>query len=397
MPIHRARWVLPIAQPPIRNGWVAVEEGRIVDMGSTDETAPPIAILPGLVNAHTHLELSYLHNRIPPANGFGTWVREIMRLRATYPDPTHPDIVDAARRAIGAARASGTALFGDISNTLITVPLLREARRPARVFFELLGFSERDGDARVADARARLQALDERDGDIRLSLAPHAPYSVSAELFRAIRVDLDRQADAVSSVHLGETPEEIELLRHGTGEIRSVLEDLGRWPADWRAPGVAPVEYLASLGVLDRRMLAVHGVQFDGGDLAHLRARDTTIVSCPRSNVYVGVGSPPLDSFYESGVPVAFGTDSLASVADLDMFAELREARRIAPRLPARKLLESATLIGARALGFGSELGSIEPGKRADLLAVGVPADVSDVEEYLVSMSRLDVSWLGDR
>ena len=397
MSIHRARWVLPIAQPPIRNGWVAVEEGRIVDMGSTDEATPPIAILPGLVNAHTHLELSYLHNRIPPANGFGTWVREIMRLRATYPDPGHPDIIDAARRAIGDARATGTALFGDISNTLITVPLLREARRPARVFFELLGFTERDGNARVADARARLQALDEGDGDLRLSLAPHAPYSVSAELFRAIRADLDRQAEGISSVHLGETPEEIELLRHGTGEIRSVLEDLGRWPADWRAPGAAPVEYLAGLGVLDRRMLAVHGVQFDGADLAHLRARNTTIVSCPRSNVYVGVGSPPLDSFYDAGVPVAFGTDSLASVADLDMFAELREARRIAPRLPARALLESATLVGARALGFGTELGSIEPGKRADLLAVGVPDDVSDVEEYVVSGERpLDVRWLGD-
>ena len=405
MSIHRARWVLPISQPPIRDGWVTVERGRITGVGAGADPASPFppsvrilsaVILPGLVNAHTHLELSYLHGRIPPAPSFGPWVLEVIKARSEYSDPAHTDIVDAARRAIDAARATGTALFGDVSNTLVTVPLLREARRPARVFYELLGFTEREADARVAEARARLNALDTGD-DIRLSLAPHAPYSVSAELFRALRTDLDRQADAIASVHLGETPEEIELLRHGTGEIRSVLEELGRWPADWRAPGVAPVEYLAGLGVLDRRMLAVHGVQFDGGDLAHLRAREATIVSCPRSNVYVGVGSPPLESFYESGVPVAFGTDSLASVADLDMFAELREARRIAPRVAARTLLESATLVGARALGFGADLGSIEPGKRADLLAVGVPDDVSDVEEYLVSTSRLDVGWLGDR
>ena len=412
--IYRARWVLPISQPPIEDGWVAVENGRIVGVGagspaahdfstalaSTDAgSAASVAsvILPGLVNAHTHLELSYLHGRIPPAPSFGPWVREVMKARREYPDPAHADIVDAARRAIDAAHATGTALFGDISNTLITVPLLREARRPARVFYELLGFTEREADARVAEARARLNALDNAGDDIRLSLAPHAPYSVSAELFRAIRTDLDRQADAIASVHLGETPEEIELLRHGTGEIRSVLEELGRWPADWRAPGVAPVEYLAGLGVLDRRMLAVHGVQFDGADLAHLRAREAIIVSCPRSNVHVGVGSPPLESFYESGVPVAFGTDSLASVADLDMFAELREARRIAPRVTARALLESATLVGARALGFGADLGSIEAGKRAHLLAVGVPDDVTDVEQYLVSESPLDVRWLGDR
>ena len=402
MPIHRARWVLPISQPPIRDGWVSVERGRITGVGSGADPSASVSsgnavILPGLVNAHTHLELSYLHGSIPPAPGFGAWVREVMKARREYPDPTHPDIVDAARLAIDAAHATGTALFGDISNTLVTVPLLREAHRPARVFYELLGFTEREGEARVAEARARLNALAAADDDTKLSLAPHAPYSVSADLLRAIRADIDRQADAISSVHLGETPEEIELLRHGTGEIRLVLEGLGRWPADWRAPGLAPVEYLAGLGVLDRRMLAVHGVQFDGADLAHLRARDTTIVSCPRSNVYVGVGSPPLESFYESGVPVAFGTDSLASVADLDMFAELREARRIAPRLSARTLLESATLVGARALGFGAEWGSIEPGKRADLLAVRVPDAVNDVEEYLVSGERpLDVKWLGD-
>ena len=117
----------------------------------------------------------------------------------------------------------------------------------------------------------------------------------------------------------------------------------------------------------------MHGVQFVGDDLARLRAIGVTLVSCPRSNVYVGVGSPPLEAFYAMDVDVAFGTDSLASAPDLNMFAELAEARRIAPRVPARRLLESATLIGARALGFDDDFGSLEPGKRAALLAVRVP------------------------
>ena len=132
-------------------------------------------------------------------------------------------------------------------------------------------------------------------------------------------------------------------------------------------------------------VLAVHGVQFEGADLDRLRALGVTLVSCPRSNRHVGVGSPPLEAFYAMDVEVAFGTDSLASVDDLNMFGELAEARRIAPKVPARALLRSATLTGARALGFESEFGSIEPGKRAALIAVRVPDGVSDVEEYLVS------------
>src|SRR5690606_12639328 len=121
-----------------------------------------------------------------------------------------------------------------------------------------------------------------------------------------------------------------------------------------------------------------------------LRDLGVTVVSCPRSNVYVGVGSPPLEAFYAAGLDVAFGTDSLASVDDLNMFAELHEARRIAPSIPARRLLESATRIGARALGFGDLFGTIEPGKRAALIAVTVPDDVRDVEEYLVSGIRAE-------
>lgn len=396
--IFRARWVLPIARPPIAGGWVSVANGRVLAVG---EGRPPDgerhdidgAILPGLVNAHTHLELSYLHRRVPPAPRFGEWVRAVMAMRRQYPDPEAPVIVDAARAAIADAVAAGTVLFGDISNTLVTAPLLRERGVAAQVFHELTGFTEPDPEARVREARLRAeQAAGE---DVRVSIAPHAPYSVSAALFRAIAADTHAHPGGTSSVHLGETPEEIELLRHGTGDIRRVLEELGRWPSDWRPPGVGPVEYLASLGVLSDRMLVVHGVQFGGDDLARLRNLGTTLVACPRSNEHVGVGSPPLDLFYASGVEVALGTDSLASVDDLNMFAELGKARRVAPGIPARRLLESATVVGARALGFGAKFGTIEPGKRAALLGVTAPGASDDMEEYLCSGVAPDaIRWL---
>jgi cytosine/adenosine deaminase-related metal-dependent hydrolase len=395
----RADWILPITEDPIRGGFVAVDDGRVQSVGST----PPadcidlgrVALLPALVNAHTHLELSYLHGRIPPAAKFGEWVRAVMTTRRQYPDPADRVIVRAAREAIRQARASGTGLCGDISNTLVTVPLMREASMPGQVFHELTGFTEQEPQARVQEARARALAAAAPEGDVRVSVAPHAPYSVSAAMFRAIRDDIDAHSHAVSSVHLGEPAEEVELLRRGTGDIRAVLEELGRWPADWEPPGVSPVEYLSNLGFIDSRVLVVHGVQFDGNDLECLAAMGTTLVSCPRSNVYVGVGSPPLEAFYAMDVDVAFGTDSLASVADLNMFSELREARRIAPRVPAHALLESATLTGARALGFEADYGSIEKGKRAALIAVRLPDATIDVEEYLLAGIEPDaVTWV---
>jgi cytosine/adenosine deaminase-related metal-dependent hydrolase len=245
------------------------------------------------------------------------------------------------------------------------------------------------------EARAKADAAASRDGMVRVGLAPHAPYSVSPGLFAAIRADLDAHPGDVSSVHLGESPEEMEFIRRGTGPWRALLEELGVWTDAWEPPGASPVEYLDRLGFLDRRVLAVHGVQLAGDDLDRLRSLDMTVVACPRSNQYVGVGAPPLEAFYAINVNVAFGTDSLASVQDLNLFSELAEARRIAPRVPARALLESATLRGAHALGFENDLGSLEAGKLAKLIAVRLPEGVSDVEEYLVGGVEPDaIRWL---
>jgi len=396
---YHADWVLPVSDGPIRRGWVSVAGNRIVAVG-TDPVAEATdlgrrVILPALVNAHTHLELSYLHERVPPGTTFGEWVRALMALRRHYPDPSAPQILSAARQAIAFSRASGTGLIGDISNTLVTVPLLSEAGVPAHVFHELLGFSVADPVGRVEAARVAVTAVGEDAKDVRVTLAAHAPYSVSPALFRAIRADVDERADPLTTVHLGESPDELEFLKHGTGTFRSLLEDLGVWAADWTPPGVSPVAYLSDLGFLDRCALVVHGVQFDGDDLSRLAALGATVASCPRSNVHVGVGSPPLEAFYAMDVNVAFGTDSLASVADLNLFSELKEAHRIAPRVPARRLIESATLIGAQALGFGDDFGSIEVGKRAALIAVRIPDGVDDVEEYLVGGIEPDaIQWL---
>jgi cytosine/adenosine deaminase-related metal-dependent hydrolase len=323
-------------------------------------------------------------------------VRALLRLRRESTAGSASEIEAGVRQAIAEMRATGTVLVGDVANTLVTVPALCEAGMSARVFFELIGFRPADPAAQVREARQRLAAVQPVQARVRLGLAAHAPYSVSPELFREIRADLDRAVDPVSSVHVAESPEEVEFLAKGTGAWKALLEELDAWNPGWEAPGVSPVEYLDGLGFLDARVMTVHGVQCTGEDLRRLQSLGVTMVSCPRSNEYVGVGAPPLEAFYAMDVEVAFGTDSLASVASLNLFEELAEARRLAPRVPASSLLRSATLAGARALGFGDEYGTLEPGRRADVIAVRVPEGVTDVEEYLVAgVGPADISWLG--
>jgi aminodeoxyfutalosine deaminase len=397
---YHAHWLLPVAQPPVRNGWVDVELGRIVALGSGpapsayDVDLGPVALLPGLVNAHTHLELSYLCDTIPPAAEFVDWIRAVVSARRGQPDPRASVILDAQRDAIAKAVASGTALVGDISNTLVSYRALAESPLAGMVFQELLRFNAPQPGAVVADAVRQLDALPPA-GHVRASLAAHAPYSVAPAVFRAIRAAAVSRGSSPISVHLAESTAETEFIGRGTGPWRTFLADVGAWDPAWKVPKMAPVQYLDDLGFLQPETIVVHGVQMSGADLATLKARRCTLVTCPRSNKSTGAGTPPIEEFYQSGVRVAVGTDSLASTADLNMFAELAAMRRIAPKVPAWRLLESATRHGADALGFGEDYGTIQPGKRARLITVPIPPDVADVEEYLVSGIATDaIGWL---
>lgn len=392
--VFRARWVLPIAQPPIADGWIAVDGDHITALGGADTVPSTVpsehivdgAILPGLVNAHTHLELSWMRGQIAPASSMPQWVDRLMALRRTVGHEPPMPIVEA----IAEARAAGTSLVGDITNTLAAYEALLDSELSAAVFRELLGFNAPDAAAVVTQARAQLDALTPIAW-LRPSIVPHAPYSVSPELLRAIA---DSEARRIS-IHLAESAEETEFLQHGTGAWRSLLTSLGVWNASWTPPACSPVDYIARHGLLNERLVAVHCVQLGDADLRKLANAGATVVTCPRSNRWTGAGLPPLDRFYASGVRVAVGTDSLGSVEDLNIFSELALMRELAPSVPARALLESATRHGADALGFGHELGTIAPGKRAELIAVAVPSSVDDVEEYLVSgIQPTAVRWV---
>ena len=393
---YRAAWVLPIDRAPIKDGIVSVHDGTVIGVGSAlaqsaDRDLGDVAIMPGLINAHTHLELSWMRDRVPPASKFTDWVKTLFAVRGRPDSAMSAEQIAPIHDAIAEARASGTVAVGDISNSLAAVGPMRQAGLDGLVFHELLGFKERDGALLQTTQAARDTAT---AAGARVSLAPHAPYSTSMELFRAIRSAVNELDHPIMSVHLAENPEEVELLEKGTGTWRGILEMMGAWRDDWEIPGCDPVSYLDRHGILDSRTLAIHGVQLGDAPLARLAKIGATVVTCPRSNQWVGVGYPPVERFYRSGVNVAVGTDSLASVADLNLFAELKTMRYLAPSVPARNILESATLTGARALGLDN-LGSLTPGKRAEMIAVRLPNGVDDVEEFLVSgIEPSQITWV---
>jgi cytosine/adenosine deaminase-related metal-dependent hydrolase len=389
--IYTCRWLLPIDGPPIEHGWIEIEHNRIRGLGRGVPPARPhdlgdVALLPGLVNAHTHLELSWMAGLVPPAESMDAWIRALLKLRRAGPPGGPEQVLRAARDAAATMAKTGTVLVGDITNSLISPRVLADAGLGGVVFHELLGFDAADPALMVKRASAQVEAeaaaVAHAHTPIHATVVAHAPYSVSPALFREIA---SHASDVPLAVHLGESPEEIEFLRTGQGPMRALLETLGVWTELWPVPACDPVEYMRRVGYLQRGMLAVHAVHLTDEALATLAEAEAVVVTCPRSNLWVGAGMPRVAHFYAAGLTVAIGTDSLASVATLNLFDELAELRRLAPDVTAASLLDSATRAGAEALGFGSSFGTLTPGKRAALVAVDVPASVTDVEEYLVS------------
>ena len=410
--IYRARWILPIVGPPIADGWVECADGRVVAVGNGRPPGPAedlterrgdVALMPGLVNSHTHLELSWLAGRVPPASSIVEWIQRLIAERGNGPagGPAGAAAQQAVAAAVTRLRASGTALVGEVSNTLETLSVLDNADIGGMVFHELLGFMTPDPVSHVRNAFARLTEVEQREHAFqwpeatngraarppkapprrRSSIVAHAPYSTSPGLFTEIA---RRKTEAPLTVHLGESSDEIEFLHTGRGPFRELLDQLEVFDPAWQPPACDPVEYLQRLGYLHDGCLIVHGTHLTPKDRATLCDANAVLVTCPRSNVWVGVGLPPVTRFYDEGLRVAIGTDSLASSPSLSMFDELAELRRIAPEVEAARLLESATKIGAEALGF-PDYGTIVPGQRAVFAAVRLPAGTTDVEEYLVS------------
>lgn len=326
MIVYAAKHLLPVASAPIQNGAVAVHEGRIAAVGRRKDVVkahPGVevrdlgdtVVVPGLINAHTHVELSFM-NGDPPAGGtFMTWLADLVARR---PQAEPEAAKQAAAAAVTAMVQRGTVAVGDIANGSWAAPLLARSPLHGLAFHELFGFRAADAESILDAAARRLEAID-TDADVRAArsriktvLTPHAAHTTSYPLLKALGGRAVASGEMLS-IHVAESDEEMQLLRDGTGPFKDFLIERGTWEPGFKAPGLSPVEYLDRLGVLTPRTLAVHCIHIDNRDLSRLQARGVTVVTCPRSNQRLAVGKAPVPKLLASGIPVALGTDSLAS------------------------------------------------------------------------------------
>ena len=380
-----AKWVAPMdsAGPElIRDGALVVESGKIVSVGNASELRRRFAvtgeenlgdalILPGLVNAHVHLELSQFPRPAVPGR-FVDWVLEVIRGAADAADPDlHATKVAAAvREGVAQSIRFGVTTVGDISRSYnLTRPLLKQTPLRVMSFGEVTGMGKRRAGV---EQRVRETVGPAGSG---VGISPHAPYSIEIEGYRHC-VETSRQLCVPLATHLAETPDEAIFLRDHSGPLREIWEFLGAWDDAVPRFDGGPIRLMESVGLLDCHAALAHVNYCDDAELELLsRKPNASVVYCPRTHAYFGHPSHRWREMLARGINVAVGTDSCASSPDLNLVDDLRLLRRLAPETPVRTIWEMATIRAARALGLDSQVGSLQVGKAADLVSVSVVGD----------------------
>lgn len=389
-----AGWVVPMDAPPIAGGAVLVgPDGRIAAVGPAeavptppgvpDEACPGMVLLPGFINVHTHLELTGFDGQVPEAD-FPAWIRHIIALKAAR---TPADFLAAARRGLEDCWAAGVTTVADTGDSGAVIQALAEARGSGIAYHEVFGPHPAQAEEAIAAAARRLDDLARfTSARVRLGLSPHAPYSVSGALYaRAARLAAERNLPL--AVHLAESADESKLLGEAAGGFARAWEARGiPLPP---LPGRTPVAWLEAHGVLGARTLCIHLVRVSAEDVTRLARAGVAAAHCPRSNARHGHGAAPLATLLGAGLRVGVGTDSVASVAPLDLLAEARAARALAG-LGAEAALQLVTTAAARALGLEGEVGSLTPGRWGDVVAARLPpgADASRIPDAVLSLGR---------
>jgi cytosine/adenosine deaminase-related metal-dependent hydrolase len=373
----RARWVFPVCGPPLENGIVEVTAGRITAVHDRPDRPTHdlgnAAIIPGLVNAHTHLELSDVAAPLTPAHPFTEWLQAVIAHRR---DRTASGASDDRAVAAGLSESvrTGTTTVGDITGRHRPESATESYEGPRAVaFLEILGLAPERRALQLQRAREHLAV----DTSAVHGLSPHAPYSVHPKLLHDI-IDLAVQHSAPVAMHLAETPGELELLANGTGAFVAFLQKVGVWRDDVIPRCSRPLDYLRELARATRA-LVIHGNYLNDEEIEFIAAHpQLSAVYCPRTHAFFGHRPHPWRWMHSQCVNVALGTDSRASNPDLSLFAELQFLRQIAPDLDPAELLRMGTFNGALALGMNHETGSLAVGNSADLAVVTLPESSGD-------------------
>jgi 5-methylthioadenosine/S-adenosylhomocysteine deaminase len=383
--------VLPFEGAPIADGAVLTgPDGRLEAIGPARnvpappdvqqvEFGPASALLPGLINTHTHLELTGLDAEVPD-NDFPSWIRRIIAVKAGR---SAADFRAAAEQGIRACWAQGVTTVADTGDSGAVLAALAELQGSGICYHEVFGPHPDAAESQFTAWTARMEDLARlATPRVRLGASPHAPYSVSGPLYRMVAA-WAWERDLPVAVHLAESEAE-SLLLQGAGGFAAAWQ--GRGIPLLESAGRSPVAWLDYHAVLGPRTLCIHMVRATPDDLGLIVARRSAIAHCPRSNRRHGHGDAPLRQILDHGIPVGVGTDSVASVSPLDLFAETRLARELGG-LSAEEALGLVTVSAARALGLAQEIGTLAPGKWADLVALdlGGPVDATKLADTVLA------------
>jgi cytosine/adenosine deaminase-related metal-dependent hydrolase len=405
-----AEWVLPITSAPISQGAVRVEGGAITDVGTADALRAKYPgdetrnfhhaiLMPGFVNAHVHLELSVFRGLFDDCN-FGDWMLHFLAARRRV---AKEDYLASAMLGAMECAGSGISTIGDtVTDPTATVRAAQAFGLRTYAFLEVFGMDDSVLPRTMAAFEERLGRLRAAAGALtQVGISPHAPYTVSGSLYRALTAYALRERLKVMS-HVAESQAEVTFVRNGAGVLAHDFREAVGWDhLMWSPTGTSPVKYLEQWDAFDADVVAVHCVQVSPSDIEVLRKYDVAVAHCPKSNAKLGCGVAPVEGFLRAGLRVGIGTDSLASNNILDMFDEMRmviylqrATQSDAGCIGAGQVLEMATLGGAGVLGLADRVGSLEPGKRADLICVDMEysqfAPIDDPVSALVYGANLD-------
>jgi cytosine/adenosine deaminase-related metal-dependent hydrolase len=387
--LYFARWVLPMASPPVEDGGVAVEGPRVIGTGTRDELLARFpgaaardfgeaALLPGFVNAHSHLELTAMRGYLErEESDFRAWLGKLTltRLERLTPDDLY---VSAAWGAVEAARAGVTCVADASDAAAASMRALADVGLRGVVYQESFGPDPALARENFELLREKVAALRELEsGRVRVGVSPHAPYTVSPPQLELI-AEFARAESLPVMMHAAESEAEELFMREGRGPF---ADGLARRGIEWRAPGVSTIQHLARHGILAARPLLAHCVRVDGADTETILGAGAGVAHCPKSNAKLGHGRAPFAAFVARGVRVGLGSDSVASNNLCDPLEETRfallsaraDAKETGGRWPGAEAgLQAATAGGARALGLDAEIGTLAPGKQADLAVVNL-------------------------
>jgi cytosine/adenosine deaminase-related metal-dependent hydrolase len=409
--ILRSRVVLPISRPPVKDGAILIRGNRIAEVGRWRDLSAQVSeasvvdlgdavLLPGLVNAHCHLDYTDMARQFPPQKSFTDWIKLITTAKSEW---SYTEFAESWLRGSKMLVRTGTTTVADFENVPELLPEVWIAT-PLRVisFLEMTGVkSRRDPHAILREALERIESLAHERSSA--SLAPHAPYSTTPELVK-LSAEAARRRQWPLSIHVAESAQEFEMFKRARGVM---FDWLKRNERDMSDCGLgSPIQQMHRCGALEKNLLAVHVNYLGPKDAALLKRKKVSVAHCPRSHSYFQHAKFPFDKLTRVGVNICLGTDSLATViktrkqtVELNMFEEMRAFSATHPRVPAKRILQMATINGARALGQAGQLGEISKGALADLIAIPFAGKIAAVHETVlqhegeVTASMINGQW----